>query len=303
MKRCLAAIRVLVLAASASMCASLPCVADVIPDLGAAGNFGVLGLNNASYNITAATTILGNIGIAQGGSVSNAGSVAGTAIENSVGQVTNSGTITGGITISSSLMTSANSGANSAFSAAVANTATQTFGAITTSTTIMGNGGLNTVNIASVNLNGGNITLNGTASDVFVLRVAGNFKLNGNSGILLGTGVSASQVLIVFTGTGTSITISETGGATVNGTLLAPSASTSWAITSGTFVGEIITGTPASGGGTRLNLSNINLTARPFKPIPEPGALVLGGIASVGLVGLIRRNRKSQGRTVDHARV
>lgn len=268
------------------------CAANTIPNLGAAADFGLLGLNNADYSIQN-SLIVGDIGVGQGGTASNSsGAVFGDAIQYSSGQITNGGFISGSITVDSAEMTAANSGAISAYSTAVANTATQSFGPINSSTMINGNGGLNVVNISSVNLNNGTITLNGTSSDIFVLRVSGNFKLSGNSGINLGTNVSASQVLIVFTGTGTTINIATGNNTTINGTLLAPSASTNWQITGGVFNGEIITGTPDSRGRTPLDLSNVFLSAAPFRPVPEPSSVILAGVGTVCLASLMRRQRQ-----------
>src|SRR5262249_13102321 len=111
-----------------------PCAADTIPDLGAAADFAVLGLNNSAFTITGSGSVTGDIAIAQGGEASVAGNVTGSAIQSSSGQITGSGTITGGISVNPSLMSAANSGALSAYNTAVADTATQTFGAINTST-------------------------------------------------------------------------------------------------------------------------------------------------------------------------
>lgn len=268
------------------------CAANTVPNLGAAADFGLLGLNNAHYAIQSAA-IAGNIGIGQGGTATNnSGSIAGTAIEYSSGQITNTGSISGGISINPTEMTNANAGALSAYNTAVGDTATQSFGAITSSRTITGNGGLNVVDIASVNLNNRAITLSGTSSDIFVLRIAGNFTMAGSAGIVLGANVSASRVLIVFTGTGTTINIGINATRSINGTLLAPSASTNWQIASGNFDGEIITGTPASGGGVYINLNNVNLTVNPFRPVPEPSSIVLAGVGSAGLVSLAWSKRK-----------
>jgi len=124
--------------------------------------------------------------------------------------------------------------------------------------------------------------------------------MSGSASILLGPNVSASSVLIVFTGSGRqrfrvvrsdrlyrigpSINTGVNNSSTINGTLLAPSASTSWHVTAGTFNGEIITGTPASGGGgTPLSLSNVTLNAKGFRPIPEPSSFILAGVATMGL--------------------
>ena len=290
----------LILVATAGVLAPCACAANTIPDLGSAGDFALLGLNKAHYVIQS-SAIAGNIGIGQSGTANNtsSGAVGGTAFEFSSGQITNSGFISGGITVNSTELTNANSGALSAYSTAVGDTVTQTVGAISGTKVITGNGGLNVVDISTVNLSGANITLNGTASDIFVLRVSGNFTMSGNSSILLGSAVTPENVLIVFTGTSKTINVGITGSATVNGTLLAPSTSTNWQITSGSFNGEIITGTPATGGGTFLTLKGVALSGAPFKAVPEPSSLVLAGIATVGLVSLLRSTRKRPSQSLD----
>lgn len=280
----------MILAANAGLFAA-PACANTIPSLGDAANFGVLGLNNAFYSIQSATTINGGIGIAQGGSVNvQSGTVKGTATEAAFGQITNAGTITGGIVINPTQMSNANTAAQNAYDTAVANTATQTFGAINSTTTITGNGRLNVVNVSSVNLFNSSLTLSGSSSDIFVLRVSGNFTFSGASSLLLSANVRPENVLIVFTGSGQTINIGI-GTNAINGTLLAPSASTNWQLASGTFNGEIIIGTPLSGGGVPANLNNITVNSHGFRPVPEPSSFVLAGIGSCGLVWLTRRAR------------
>jgi hypothetical protein len=287
-----------VLLFSAGVLATSTCAANTVPDLGSASNFALLGLNNANYTIQSASTVNGTIGIASGGTVTiQNGTVKGSAIQASAGQITNNGgSITGGIVTSSSTMSAANTGAMNAFSTATSpsNVPNQTFSTISlsnSSTTINGNGGLNYIDIGTLNLSNSSLTLHGTASDVFVLRVSGNFTMSGSSSLLLSSGVTAEHVLIVFTGSGQTINIGI-GSNTVNGTLLAPTANTNWQLASGTFNGEIITGTPASGVGTYINLNNVTINQHGFHAVPEPSSVALAAIASVGLITAARRKGK-----------
>jgi hypothetical protein len=276
------------------------CAANTIPDLGAAADFGVLGLSNASYAIQG-SIVVGDVGIAAGGAASNSGAVFGNATESSSGQFTNSGYLSGSISVDPTTMASANSAARTAASVAAGDTPTQALGAVNSSTTVTGNGGLNVIRITSLNLNNASLTLNGTASDIFVIQVSGNFTMTGSGRIVLGTNVSASQVLIVFTSNNTGVTIgpSNNNNPTINGTLLSASTSTNWNITGGIFNGEIITATTPSHAGT-LNLSGAILSATPFRPIPEPSSVVLAGIASLWLASLARWKRKgAPGRTAE----
>ena len=98
-------------------------------------------------------------------------------------------------------------------------TATQTFGAITRSTVITGNGGANVIDATSINLRrSASLTLSGGANDYFYINVTGQFALNGNSSIQLAGGVKASHVIFNVTGAGPAV---QLNGGTVNGTILA----------------------------------------------------------------------------------
>src|ERR1043166_9372394 len=59
-------------------------------------------------------------------------------------------------------------------------TATQTLGNVLASTTVTGNGGVNVVAVASLNLSGSAaLTLAGTTNDLFILSVSGVFAVSG----------------------------------------------------------------------------------------------------------------------------
>jgi hypothetical protein len=107
----------------------------------------------------------------------------------------------------------------SAAAAAKALSPTQTFGTISSPTTINGNGGQNVIKINGDIKN--SLTLNGTVNDTFVNNVTGTANLGGSSALGLAGGVTANNVLYNFTGT--SGTIATHVGDVVNGTLLAPS--------------------------------------------------------------------------------
>jgi len=117
------------------------------------------------------------------------------------------------------------SGAASDYSYAAGLAATQTVtSTITGNTTFNGDGGVNVIsfkNGAGISLtsSGQNLTLNGSASDIFVLQISGTLNLGSTNAIQLTGGLTAQNVLLVFTGT-TAQGITLSGG-TVNGTLLA----------------------------------------------------------------------------------
>jgi hypothetical protein len=99
---------------------------------------------------------------------------------------------------------SAFSDASTSSSTAVALPATQTYGAITGTQTITGNGGLDVIDIAS--LHNPDLTISGDSSDLFVFNVAGLFQTNQTNQPIILNGISASQILWNLTGTGPAST-------------------------------------------------------------------------------------------------
>jgi choice-of-anchor A domain-containing protein len=83
---------------------------------------------------------------------------------------------------------------------------TRTLNSMTSSMTISGNGGLNVIKVGSVVLVKQVLTLSGGPNDVFIFNVSGDFSL-GSSQIKLVGGVTASQVLWNFPGTGTTVNV------------------------------------------------------------------------------------------------
>jgi hypothetical protein len=118
----------------------------------------------------------------------------------------------------------AQSDANSASTAYAALTPTQTFGNVTTSLTITGNGGTNVISMNSLDYSRKTLTLSGGPSDVFIFNVARDFTFN-HSQIALTGGVTANHVIFNFTHAASSIDISNSSN--VSGTFLAPHASLS----------------------------------------------------------------------------
>lgn len=95
-------------------------------------------------------------------------------------------------------------GASSAIAALAPDT---TYSSWSNAMSIAGNGGLNVIDITGgVNLNSKSVTLTGGVSDVFVINVFGGFSLGGSGGIIAGTGMDASRILINIVGTGSKVT-------------------------------------------------------------------------------------------------
>ena len=127
----------------------------------------------------------------------------------------------GGIATKS--LTTAQHDAIAASAGYAALTPTKTISSLSSSTTITGNGGLNVISIESISFSGATdkLTLDGGASDVFIVNVSGSVKLSHKlSRIQVGGGVSESRVLFNLTAAHDPLTIS--GGATIAGTYLAP---------------------------------------------------------------------------------
>jgi hypothetical protein len=188
-------------------------------------------------------------------------------------------TVSGGIVTVD--LTQAGNDANTASAADAALTPTQTFGDITQSFTITGNGGVNVIALNSLNYNAQTLTLQGSANDVFIINVAGGFTF-AQSQIVLTGGVTANQVLFNFPGSGAGVTLYKSSNV-INGTFLAPERSIDYH-NPASFNGAIIA----------LNIdihSNANLTGAAFTlPIVAPPASLTGYVTDqngFGLLGVI----------------
>ena len=207
--------------------------------LGTANNYGVLGLKNTAIN-NSLVTIHGNEGVSQGGKLTNMApsTITGNVYEFASGQYSGPGHLGGTVITNPALLTQNDSDALTAATTAAGLPATQTFGNISSNTTVTGNGALNVIDInGNINLNNASLTLTGTASDVFVVNVTGTLTCGGTGGLMLGGGVTANHVLYNLTHSGSTVT-SHVGNVFF-GTLLAPNMSFNL---DGTFNGEIIGG-------------------------------------------------------------
>lgn len=165
---------------------------------------------------------------------------------------------------------------------------TQTFGNITGTQTITGNGGLNVIDITGEK--NATLTISGGPNDLFIFNVSG--AVDTNRPIIL-QGVTASQILWNLTGTGT--VLKTAGGNVLFGTFLATHAKADFQFSSLNLTGALI-----NTGGHIQFVSNSRMTADPFllpgeEPpppptiIPEPSALTLLGTGMLGLAAMLRR--------------
>jgi hypothetical protein len=156
-------------------------------------------------------------------------------------------------------------------------TATQTFGAINGPQTINGDGGLNVIDVAS--LQNPLLTINGNAHDFFVFNVSGLFNTNQ---VLTLNGVTAGQILWNFTGTGTVFQTS--GGDSLFGTFLATDGGDFQ------FSNLVLTGQLINTDGHIQLVSGSGVTGSPLTPpVPEPGSLLLFGSGLLSIAGLSRK--------------
>jgi hypothetical protein len=260
--------------------------AATIPVLGTAGNYAVLGLANTSI-VNSLVTINGNEGVSQGGQLSNnAPSVInGNVYEAASGQYSGPGHLNGSLNINAALLAQNDADAINAFSQATGLTATQTFGAISSATTITGNGGLNVIHInGDISLNNASLTLTGSSTDVFVLDVTGNINLVGNGGLTVAGSLNSADVLYALTGNSGSVNTHV--GNSIYGTVIAPAYNFNL---DGTFNGELI------GGGGNITLkSGATVNAQPFVPgVPEPSTVTLIGSGLLALTARFRKYRRN----------
>jgi hypothetical protein len=203
--------------------------------LGTAAHYGVLGLVNSAIN-TSNVTITGDVGMSQGGKVTDKvpSTITGSVYEYAADEYAGRGNL-GGLVVNPGLLSQADADALNAAAAAAALGPTQSFGAITAATIVTGNGGTNVIDI-----NGdvtASLTLSGSSSDYFIVNISGTLSFGPKSVFGLAGGVTADHVLYNFTGAGGNIT-SHVGNV-FDGTLLAPNYSFDL---DSVFNGEIVSG-------------------------------------------------------------
>lgn len=157
----------------------------------------------------------------------------------------------------------------SASAALAALAADVTYANWTSPLTIAGNGGVNVLKITGdVNLSSKSITLTGGPNDIFVINVLGGFDLGGSGGIIAGSGMDPSRIIINMIGTGTKVTSKVTN--VVNGTMLLPYRQMEFHSVSGAVYG----------GNLEIKLmSDCTVNHVPF--VPEPATLSLLALGSL----------------------
>src|SRR5262245_15687515 len=204
-------------------------------DLGAAGDFAVLGLRRTSIDNDNNSVITGDVGVSQRGSLRNQrdASIVGNVEVVNRSQYSGRGAV-GSVTVNAAHLSQADNDALEASLVAGALAPTQTFRRIDRATTLAGNGGLNVISVR------GDITasvvLSGTADDIFIINVRGDLRLRLNESVTL-NGVTADHVIFNFTSRFSNV---SAGVGVINGTILAPRGSVDLHGT--TVNGEVIAG-------------------------------------------------------------
>jgi choice-of-anchor A domain-containing protein len=268
----------------------------VLDQLQTAADFSILGLPGATdIHLNGPGTTIGNVGISAGTlslDSSNPFAILGDLFLASGATVTNPPQVSGTVfTGQDALLTQADSRADAAI-AAFSSLATTSAGMgitmINSSETISsapGSDVLNVLNITGINLGGDQVlTLNGNASDQFVINVSGDIHLDTGK-IELSGGLTDADVAINVIGSGT---VSTSHGlndeSLISGILLAPDASL--AFSPGMIDGEVIAGSNHVQFASGANVVG--------PPVAEPAPLGLMAVGATALAGtFIIRNRRT----------
>jgi hypothetical protein len=162
---------------------------------------------------------------------------------------------------------------------------TQTFGALSNTTTFTGNGGLNVIDFTS--LQNAPLTLTGGANDVFVLRTSGNVNTNV---LMTLNGVSAGQIIWDLDGASGNV-LQTSGGDLLYGTFLDTKGG-NFQFSELNLTGQLIN----TGGhiqfvsGSTLTYHTPNLTEG---GVPEPStwAMMILGFAGIGFMAYRRKSK------------
>jgi hypothetical protein len=204
------------------------------------GQYNVLALDGAKIDITnPQTVIMGNVGLdAHAKENFSDGHITGQLIIDATADITHSNNVKVDQGIQKVSTAAANAAAIDASSQIAAMTPTRSIADIRNSLTIQGNGGVNVVNVKSIQLDGSSaLTLKGGANDYFLINVSGKFAMTGNTMIAL-DGVQQSHVIFNILGSGEQVAF--TGKSFAQGSFLAVNRDIS--VSGATVYGQLIGG-------------------------------------------------------------
>jgi hypothetical protein len=263
------------------------------------GNYAVLSIGGGDIAINGPGTTVGNVGLTSPGKLSldssNAVAIQGNVYLGNTASITHAQQVQGSIfSNQDTWLSQAAADARNASVAANGLASTDSTTSINQSggsRTITGGASVNVVHLTGLNLDGGAVlTLGAPAGGSFVINDAGRFNLTGGSKILLGGGLTPTDVLFNVTGTGVQVALN--GGeenrvpkAQIYGILLVPNSDINFA--PGLDTPEII-------GGRNISLVSGGRVIDHVQTAPEPTSIILFGIgvAFLGCYGLsMRRSR------------
>ena len=288
--------RLLSLVLSALVGTSLAASSALALSLESAGNYAAVALNGQLKTTISSggTVVNGDIYVGNNPSAnpdldfSGGGQINGTiyADPNATINLSGGSTATGGtIFLSSAASNQVETDVNAYLSQVSVLSADQSIGAVTGNTTIIASqSGLNVIDATSFNLQGGStLTVSGTASDTFIIRVSDTLTTGGNSNIALDGGVTASNVVFVVAN---DITMS---GGTIDGIFLSSGGNIT--LSAGVHNGAYI----LAGDGKQLKFQSaptVNFVGGPpAVPVPEPSAALVFGMGLFVVSRLPRRAR------------
>ncbi|HYN33177.1 MAG TPA: ice-binding family protein, partial [Ilumatobacteraceae bacterium] len=165
-----------------------------------------------AVTITGSPRIDGNLAVGPGAAQTYSGSpyIGGTLVSDPLstgGRLPNSARVIGGVVRRD--LAAAVTDLRAASAAVSAMTPTQTFGAITRTTTIVGNGGLNVIAADRIQLSGSaRLVIRGGPNDEFVIRT-GPINLSGSASVVLSGDLLPSRVLFSIGGLGSGCSLTK----------------------------------------------------------------------------------------------